>query len=142
MFMPTNEIILDPLDLDAAADAWAARAQAELVEGVPAHDAVELDPVEAKHAAELDRIVAPPIKASDPAFEQLASDRRAAVYAHLLLLPAVGADPDDGFIEPEPAETYVAAPKVASAFAVESPKRRRPKYPKSPILTQLAGSSY
>jgi hypothetical protein len=124
--MSTDDPEEDPFTI--AADAWVVRNPNDepdderLAIKDMDHDAQE---IEARHAAELDRIIAPPIKASDPAFEKLASDRRADVYAHHQQLQAVG--PDEGFIEPESAETHVAAPKGASGFAVEHLKCRRPK---------------
>jgi hypothetical protein len=128
MYHMPNEIILDPLELDFAADAWAARDQEEMAEAagwefdLDVNDAV--GPNEAKHAAELDRIMAVPIKANDPEYEKLKSARRIAIYAHHRRPQAVG--PDEGFILPESADTYAPAPKIASGFAVER-KLRRPK---------------
>ncbi len=120
-----KEVILDPSELLAAADAFDANdSDSHLDEPDDGMDA-EAQKIATEHAAELERLISPRLRSDDPDFDQLASNRRADVYAHKKQLPAVGPDPVEGFIEPEGLETYLPAPQPASAFVVERKRGRR-----------------
>jgi hypothetical protein len=92
---------------------------------------------ERQHQRELDCIITKDkIAADDPCFEQRASHRRSAVYAHDKLKTAIGAEPDDGDVIPPPSDAeYAPAPKIATGFVVQTTKRRRPKRAVPPTQT-------
>lgn len=137
--MPPREFYLDPRDNESSGseddptpssltqlgDAWVVR------EGYAEdyHDVEDVDPevarIQASHDAELARITGVPIRADHPEFPALAHERRVEVYRHQKTIPAVGAEPEGGFLEPVSEENYSPAPKLASGFAVVRKGRKR-----------------
>src|SRR5690349_23674004 len=127
----SNEKAFDPADLANIADAISEAEYTNLPLGAPEQVIIsrhqdEMDENEAKHEIERERIIGDKISVNDPAFEQKAHYRRAAIHAHNKLLPTVGTVPDD-FVEPPAA--HDPAPRPATGFVVQSAKRRRTKSP-------------
>jgi hypothetical protein len=102
----------------------------EIVEGIDELVFVEDEVLEQwrKHNAVLDQMkrqlgLVPP---GDPAFSEHVQRTNAFMDAHRALQPAIGADPEEGFIEPEKGPGYDTPQPGTTSYTVAAVRRRVP----------------